>query len=59
MPVPGDYDGTGTTDLAVFRPGTGSTQGYWYIAGQTNVQWGVSTDVPLPLPYAIRHVFFP
>ena len=59
IPVPGDYNGDGTTDLAVFRPGSGSTQGYWYINGITNTQWGISTDIPLSLPYAVRHVFFP
>jgi hypothetical protein len=49
--VPGDYNGDGTTDLAVFRPGSGVTQGSWYVRNVTNAQWGISTDVPVPGDY--------
>jgi FG-GAP repeat len=47
--VPGDYDGDGKADVAVFRPPTG----VWYAllsttgsASYASYQWGVSTDVP-------------
>jgi hypothetical protein len=55
VPLSGDYDGDGTSDIAVFRP----SNGYWYITnssgatgdggfqGQTRVQWGESGDVPV------------
>ena len=45
--VDGDYDGNGTTDVAVFRP----SEGRWYINGQSFVGWGLSTDIPVPGDY--------
>lgn len=45
-PVPADYDGDGTTDLAVWRPQSGE----WLVrleSGVHRVQWGLSGDEPV------------
>jgi hypothetical protein len=47
--VPGDYDGNGTTDIAIYR----ASEGVWYVKGQPPfLQWGGQAgDVPVPGDY--------
>lgn len=53
-PVPGDYDGDGTTEFAVYRP----SDGLWFYrpsSGSSGIpvalQFGGGTDVPVPADY--------
>jgi hypothetical protein len=42
-----DFSGDRRTEVAVFRPGTGT----WYVRGRPSVRWGTAGDVPVPADY--------
>ena len=46
-PPVSDFNGDGTSDIAVFRPSNGG----WYIQGQAGAVFGTSTDIPVPGDY--------
>lgn len=43
----GDYDGDGTSDIAVYRPGSGM----WAVRDVTRFYYGAATDIPVPGDY--------
>jgi hypothetical protein len=43
VPVPGDFNGDGTTDVAVYR----SSSGVWLVQGLLPVQWGIPGDLAM------------
>jgi len=52
VPVLGDYDGDGRTDVALWRPGTGE----WFVLDSSTgfqhiQQWGQFGDIPVPGDY--------
>jgi FtsP/CotA-like multicopper oxidase with cupredoxin domain len=44
---PPDFDGNGTTDIAVYRP----SSGIWIAQGQPMTWWGEPDDIPVPGDY--------
>ncbi|MEM5871752.1 MAG: FG-GAP-like repeat-containing protein [Candidatus Aenigmatarchaeota archaeon] len=43
IPVPGDYNGDGLDDIAVWRPSDGN----WYIKNLATIHWGMNGDIPI------------
>ena len=47
--MPGDYNGDGMTEIAVYTPGEFAL---WWIQGQPSfTMWGSTGDIPVPADY--------
>ena len=57
IPAPGDYLGTGQTQVAVYRPSTASFIVYSGAAVAETVPFGKAGYIPSPRPLAYRNVF--
>ena len=51
VPTPGDYNGDGKTDLAIFRPSTGAWWVWYTGSTMAAFQWGDAGDIPVPGDY--------
>ncbi|MDX1500842.1 MAG: kelch repeat-containing protein [Thermoanaerobaculia bacterium] len=47
LPIPGDYDGDGRAEPAVYRPATRQ----WIVHGGGTLRFGKSGDIPIPADY--------
>ena len=50
--VPGDYDGDGKTDLAIWRPNADPSQNNFWVRNSSNgsttvFEWGLQNDFPV------------
>jgi hypothetical protein len=48
IPAPADFDGDGKTDIAVFRPKSGTWYQMKITQGFGSVQFGTNGDKPIP-----------